>query len=76
LLLSCCDKHYEPKQFGEEGVYFSLQFIIHDEKSDQELKQGRNLEAGIERSRDYKGMLIGGLLPVACSVAQDWQHPQ
>jgi len=48
LLLSCCDKHYKPKQLEEEKGLFQLLVYNPWWEADQELKQGKNLEAGIE----------------------------
>ena len=42
-------KQCDPKQVGEEKVYLGFSFCIivqHRRKPGQELKQGRNLEAG------------------------------
>lgn len=38
-------KHYESKQLGEKGVYFSLnvQITVYNEK-----RQGKNLKAGTD----------------------------
>jgi hypothetical protein len=44
-------RYQDQKLLGEEGVYFSLEFHIttyYGRKSGQEIKLGRNLEAGSE----------------------------
>ena len=45
-------RHHNQRKIGEERVYLAYTsislFIIEGEKSGQELKQGRNLEAGAD----------------------------
>jgi hypothetical protein len=42
--------------------------VHHRRKSGQELKQGRNLEAGADAGRGHGRMLLTDLLPMACSA--------
>ena len=50
---------------GKEG-YFSLAFH-HQKQSEQEPKQGRNLETGAD-AKGLVGLLLTDLLPMACSA--------
>jgi hypothetical protein len=53
------------KQVGEERVYSG--YTSSPRKPGQELTQGGNLEAGVDGYRGHGGMLLTGLLPLACS---------
>lgn len=63
-------KHHDPKQLE---ALFQLIFQVHRRKSEQKLKQGRNLGAGIYSS--HEGVLLVGLLHLACS-AYFLKHPR
>jgi hypothetical protein len=44
-------KHHDQKQLVEESIYLTSHALImdcHEGKSEQKLKQGKNLEAGAE----------------------------
>jgi hypothetical protein len=59
-------RHDQKASWGGKGL-FGLHFHItahHWMKSGQELKQGRNLEAGVDQ-----GVLLTGLLSMACQPA-------
>jgi hypothetical protein len=63
-------KHQGQKQVGEEKVYLAytctLQPII--EGTGQELKQSRNLEAGVDAEAMEGCCLLACLLLIACSL--------
>ena len=64
----CCDKDHDREQCEEGNISLILNFqvtILHWEKSEQEIKKDRNLEAHTE-AQVLKVLLIG-LLPVDCS---------
>ncbi|KRY94820.1 hypothetical protein T4B_1409, partial [Trichinella pseudospiralis] len=56
--------------WGEKGL-FGLGFhltVHHQRKSEQELEQGRNLEAGADAEFMKERVLVIGLLLLACSA--------
>jgi hypothetical protein len=62
-------KHHDRKaSWGGKGLFglpFSLLFII---EGSQELKQGRDLEAGADASWRGDAFMGAGLFPMACSA--------
>jgi hypothetical protein len=69
------DKTPQPKQRGEERVYFSFHLKVtlqHWGKSEQELKLGKNPEGGGEEGKEEEeegeSYLLAGLLLVAYSA--------
>jgi hypothetical protein len=61
----CCDEHYELKHLGEKG---SVSSPCHSERGHQS-RNSRQDSGERNRSRDHGGVLLTGLLLLACSVS-------